>query len=108
MVPSSFACPLNCSADAVNPEPKSTVVEPALAATISDVVAVCTSVPLVALTIREYEPVGVEAPTETVIVEEPDPVTVVGAKEAVAPVGSPLTLKVAAALKPSIEFKFAV
>jgi len=42
----------------------------------------------------------VEAPVATVIVEEPGPVIEGGAKEAVAPVGNPLTLSVVALLKP--------
>jgi hypothetical protein len=88
----------------VNPEPKLTVIEPALAVTTSVVVAEWTSAPLVPFTVSEYEPVGVELPVETVIVEEPDPVTEAGEKEAVAPVGNPLTLKVVAALNPLKAF----
>jgi hypothetical protein len=44
----------------------------------------------------------VESPVETVNVEEPGPVIEGGTKEAVAPAGNPLTLSVAAPLKPLI------
>jgi hypothetical protein len=44
----------------------------------------------------------VEVLVVTVIVEEPEPVTVAGLKAAVAPVGSPLTLKETVPEKPEV------
>jgi hypothetical protein len=52
--------------------------------------------------------VGVELAVETVMVEEPEPVTEVGLNEAVAPVGSPLALKVAVPVKPLLGVIVAV
>jgi hypothetical protein len=79
-----------------------------LCVTISVEVAVCVTAPLVPLRVSGYEPGGVEAPAETVIVEEPGPVIEGGAKEAVAPVGNPLTLSFVAPLKPLIALTVVV
>jgi hypothetical protein len=56
--------------------------------------------PLVPVITREYVPTGVDAVVAIVIVVEPEVVTVVGLKLAVAPVGSPLTLKLTVPVKP--------
>jgi len=45
--------------------------------------------------------VPLELPAVTVIVVAPDPITEVGLKAALAPPGSPLTLKVTAPVNPS-------
>jgi hypothetical protein len=50
--------------------------------------------------VRVELPTGVLVLVVTVIVDDPVPVTVVGLKVAVAPVGSPLALKVTTPLKP--------
>ena len=50
--------------------------------------------------VRVELPTGVLALVVTVMVDDPVPVTVVGLKLAVAPVGSPLALKVTIPLKP--------
>ena len=49
--------------------------------------------PLVAVIVRVWLPVGVELEVFTVKVEDPEPVTEVGEELAVAPEGDPVTLK---------------
>jgi hypothetical protein len=56
--------------------------------------------PLVAVIVMVIGPTGVLAPVVIVRVEFPDPVIVAGAKDAVVPVGNPLTFKFTLALKP--------
>jgi hypothetical protein len=63
-------------------------------------VAVCDRVPLVPVIVRVYVPAGVVVAVETVSVELPELLTDIGLKLAVAPVGNPLTLKVAVPVKP--------
>ena len=58
------------------------------------------SVPLVPVMVKGKLPVGVEAVVATVKVELPDVVTDAGLKDAVAPAGNPLTLKVTAPVNP--------
>jgi hypothetical protein len=72
----------------------------AAAVTVNVTVVVWTKVPLVPVMVRVELPTGVLALVVTVIVDDPVPVTVVGLKVAVAPVGSPLALKVTIPLKP--------
>jgi hypothetical protein len=50
--------------------------------------------------VSAYVPAGVDEPVLTFMVVEPLPVTAVGVKLALAPLGSPDTLKVTAPLKP--------
>jgi hypothetical protein len=50
--------------------------------------------------VRVELPTGVLPLVVTVMVDDPEPVTVVGLKLAVAPVGSPLALKLTVPLKP--------
>ena len=57
-------------------------------------------VPLVAVTVIGYVPVGVELVVLIVSVVDPDPVTWAGLKPAVAPDGRPLALKLAVPLNP--------
>ena len=73
-----------------------------------EVVAVCVSVPFVAVTVSGYVPVAVVPVVVTVSVEEPVPATEVGAKEPVAPVGNPLTLNVTLSVKPLLGVIVAV
>jgi hypothetical protein len=60
----------------------------------------CNSVPLVPVIVRVYVPIGIVVAVETVSVELPEPVTDVGLKIPVAPVGSPLTLRLTMPVKP--------
>lgn len=64
--------------------------------------AVWLSVPLAPVIVNGKLPVGVVLAVVTVKVEEPDVVTEVGLKLAVAPVGSPLTLKFTVPVKPPV------
>jgi hypothetical protein len=59
-----------------------------------------TSVPLVPVIVKGKLPVGVEAVVATVKVELPDVATVAGLKDAVAPTGNPLTLRVTVPVNP--------
>jgi hypothetical protein len=52
------------------------------------------------VTVRGYDPRGVDADVVTVIVELPAPATEVGTKPTVAPVGRPLAVKLTLALNP--------
>ena len=74
------------------------VVSPAKV-TMRETLVVRVTPPLVPLTIRLYVPVGVELAVLMVTTDDPEPVTEGGEKLAVAPDGSPLTLKVAALLE---------
>jgi hypothetical protein len=60
----------------------------------------CVRVPLVAVTVIGYVPVGVEPAVLIVSVVEPEPVTWRGLKPAVAPDGSPLAPKPTVPLNP--------
>jgi hypothetical protein len=57
-------------------------------------------VPAVPVIVRVERPVGVVVAVVTVRVEDPVPVMLVGLKLAVAPAGSPLTLRPTVPLKP--------
>jgi hypothetical protein len=75
----------------------------AAAVTVSVTLEVCVTPPPVALIVRLEEPTGVLALVVTVSVELPEPpLTLAGEKLAVAPAGSPLTLKLTALLKPPV------
>ncbi len=63
-------------------------------------VAVCDRLPLVPVIVSVYVPAGVVVAVETVRVELPEVVTDAGLKLAVAPVGSPLTLRFTVPVKP--------
>src|SRR5262249_26279871 len=56
--------------------------------------------PLVPVIVSVYVPTGVEVLVETLIVVDPDPLTDAGLNEAVAPVGSPVTLNATVPLNP--------
>ena len=56
--------------------------------------------PLVPLIVSVYVPVGVEALVETLMVVDPEVLTDAGLNEAVAPVGSPVTLNATVPLNP--------
>jgi hypothetical protein len=64
------------------------------------IVAECVKLPLVPVIVSGYVPVGVVDAVETVSVEFPEPPTDIGLKLAVAPVGSPLTLRFTVPAKP--------
>lgn len=68
--------------------------------TVTEVLAECVSVPLVAVTVNGKVPAGVVEAVDTVIVVEPLPFTVAGLKAAVAFVGNPVTLNDTAPVKP--------
>jgi len=62
--------------------------------------AECDRLPLVPVIVRGYVPTAVVAVVEIVSVELPEPATDAGLKLAVAPVGSPLTLRLTVPVKP--------
>ncbi len=64
--------------------------------TVRVALAECVSAPLVPVTVTEYVPAGVVLEASIVSCAVPEPVTVCGAKLAVAPAGSPLTVRVVA------------
>ncbi len=68
--------------------------------TISVTVVEWTVEPLVPVIVIVDVPTGVVLAVVTVMVEEPEPVTDGGLKEAVAPVGNPLAVKVTVPVKP--------
>lgn len=72
----------------------------AVAVTLSIAVAVWVDDPLVPVIVSAGLPIGVPLVVVTFRVEEPEPVTEEGAKDPVAPVGSPLTLKSTEPLNP--------
>ena len=67
--------------------------------TINVAVAECDRVPLMPVIVRAYVPAAMVDAVTTVNVELPELVTDAGLKLAVAPVGNPLTLKVAVPVK---------
>ena len=69
------------------------------ALTFRDAAAVCDKLPLSPVIVRELLATGVELVVETVNVEVPDPLIESGAKLAVAPAGTPATLKATLPLK---------
>ena len=80
--------------------PGVTAIEKSPPATTNVTFTVRATGPLAPLIVRAYEPGGVAALVETLSVVEPDAVTDPGLKEAVAPEGRPLTLKVTLPLNP--------
>lgn len=58
--------------------------------------------------VKGWFPSGVDDVVFTVRVDDPDPVTDVGLKLVLAPVGSPLTLKVTELLKPPLPVTLTV
>src|SRR5580700_11210764 len=71
-------------------------------------VAVCVSEPLVPVIVKVGLPVGVLLVVVTVSVEVPDPLTDEGENDGVAPLGSPLALRLTAPLNPLIAPTFTV
>ena len=88
-----------CVPDGVANDPASDPVVPP-EVTVNVTVVVWTRAPLVPVIVRVELPTGVLALVVTVMVDDPVSVTVVGLKLAVAPVGSPLALKLTTPLKP--------
>lgn len=68
--------------------------------TINVTVPVCARVPLVPVIVNVYVPAGVVVAVVTDSAELPEPETDAGLRLAVAPVGSPLTLKFTVSVKP--------
>jgi hypothetical protein len=73
---------------------------PAVFVTASVTVVDCVRLPLVPVIVSVEVPAGVVPLVVTDSVVAPEPLTVEGAKLAVVPVGSPVTLKLTAPLKP--------
>jgi hypothetical protein len=71
-------------------------------------VVLWTRVPLVPVIVSTDDPVGVEVDVVTVMVELPDVVTEAGLKEAAAPEGRPLALKLTVPVKPPLGVTVAV
>src|SRR5580700_8268457 len=71
-------------------------------------VAVCVSEPLVPVIVKVALPVGVLLVVVTVSVEVPDPLTDEGENDGVAPLGSPLALRLTAPLNPLMAPTFTV
>ena len=90
---------MNCNPLPENPPPKLIAVAPPLCDTINATVSVCVIPAPLAVIVSVNTPVGVDALVATLSVDEPDLVIVVGLNEAVAPVGSPLTLSDTVPLK---------
>jgi hypothetical protein len=77
--------------------------DPGVAAfTVSGTASVCVIAPLVAVTVSDELPAGVEAPAVIVSVVVPLPVMLAGLKLAVAPAGSPVTDNATAPLNPFV------
>jgi hypothetical protein len=77
--------------------------------TVSVTVVECDKVPLVPVIVSVTVPVGVEPAVVTVSVEDPEPLlTGVGLNVPVAPLGSPLMVKLTAPVKPLSGLTFAV
>jgi hypothetical protein len=71
-----------------------------MALTASATVVECDRPPLVLVIVSAYVPAGVVVAVKTVSIELPEPAIDVGLKLAVAPVGSPLTLRFTVSVKP--------